>query len=172
MAISKLPRTITKLDLFEEAQRRFQKWVDMYADSYTSIEQMYDDMSCSSYSGDPAYDFPDSVKAMQDSIIRYQYKNGSCYFIIDGIEVEVFDLRSMRRSPLIDKESYVDVCILTISYTDSNGYYMYHVVPNALLYGSTSEDFDEGAKVHQEFIDAARAYIKEHSITKEMQEVE
>ena len=45
MAISKLPRMITKLDLFEEAQRRFQEWVDMYADSSTSVEQMYDDMS-------------------------------------------------------------------------------------------------------------------------------
>lgn len=44
MAISKLPRTITKLDLFEEAQRRFQKWIDMYTDSSTSIEQMYDDV--------------------------------------------------------------------------------------------------------------------------------
>lgn len=66
LAISKLPRTITKLDLFEEAQRRFQKWVDMYADSSTSIEQMYDDMSCSSYSGDPAFDFPNDVKIMQE----------------------------------------------------------------------------------------------------------
>ena len=66
LATSKLPRTITKLDLFEEAQRRFQKWVDMYADSSISIEQMYDDMSCSSYSGDPAFDFPDDVKAMQE----------------------------------------------------------------------------------------------------------
>ena len=45
MAISKLPRTITKSDLFIKAQEKFQKWVDMYADSSTSVEQMYDDMS-------------------------------------------------------------------------------------------------------------------------------
>lgn len=66
MAISKLPRIITKLDLFEEAQRRFQKWVDMYTDSSTSIEQMYEDMSCPSYYGDPTFDFPDDVKAEQE----------------------------------------------------------------------------------------------------------
>ena len=66
MATSKLPRTITKLDLFEEAQRRFQKWVDMYADSSVSDEQMYEDMSCACYSGDPAYDFPDDTKAEQE----------------------------------------------------------------------------------------------------------
>ena len=172
MAISKLPRTITKLDLFEEAQRRFQEWVDMYADSSTSAQQMYDNMSCSSYSGDPAYDFPDDVKAMQDSVIRYQYEDGSCYFIIDGIKVEVFDLRSMRKSPRVGKEMYADVCILAISYTDSDGNFMYHPIPNTWLYGSASEEFDEGAEVHKEFINAARAYIKEYSITKEMQEVQ
>ena len=172
MAISKLPRTITKLDLFEEAQRRFQEWVDMYADSYTSVEQMYDDMSCSSYSGDPAFDFPDDVKAEQGSVIRYQYEDGNCYFIIDGIKVEVFDLRSMRKSPRVGKETYADVCILAISYTDSDGNFMYHLIPNAWMYGSTSDSFDEGAEVHPEFIDAARKYIKEHDITKEMQEVE
>ena len=41
LAISKLPRTITKLDLLEEAQRRFQKWVDIYADSSVSNDDNY-----------------------------------------------------------------------------------------------------------------------------------
>ena len=172
MAISKLPRTITKLDLFVKAQERFQEWVDMYADSYTSVEQMYDNMSCSSYSGDPALDFPDDVKDEQDSIIRYHYKDGTCFFVVDDIEVEVLNLRSMRKSSRVGKETYADVCILAISYTDSDGNFMYHPIPNAWMYGSTSDSFDKGKPVHREFIDAARKYIKEHSITKEMQEVE
>ena len=174
MATSKLPRTITKSDLLDKAQGRFREWIDMYADSYISIEQMYEGMSCSIYTGDPAYDFPDDVKAEQDSVIRYQYKDGSCYFVVDDIEVEVLDLRSMRKSPRVGKETYADVCILTISYTDNDNYgsYIHHVIPNTWLYGSASEEFDEGAEVHKEFINAARAYIKEHSITKEMQEVE
>lgn len=166
MATNSLPRTITKLDLFEEAQKRFQKWVDMYANPDVSEQTMYEDMSCSCYSGNPEDDFPVS------GIIRYQYRDGNCYFIIDDIEVEVQDLRSMRESPRVGKETYADVCVLTISYTDEDGMYMYHVVPDAWLYGSTSHDFDEGAEVQPEFINAAREYIEEHHITKEMQEVQ
>lgn len=106
----------------------------------------------------------------QASVIKYQYKDGLCSFVIDGIEIEVQDLRGMRESPRVGKELYADICVPTISYTDEDGMYMYHVVPNTWLYGSTSDEFNEGKPVHQEFIDAAREYIKEHNITKEMQE--
>ena len=172
MAVEKLPKAITKEVLFKEAQKRFQSWVDMYADPNISTQYMYEDMSCSCYCGNPEDDFPDDVKAEQDSIIRYQYKDGDCFFVIDGIEVEVLDLRSMRESSRVNKETYADVCILTISYTDEDGVYLYHVIPGVWLYGSTSNDFDEGMPVQQEFIDAAHEYIKEHNITKEMQEVQ
>lgn len=171
MAVSKFPRTITKLDLFEEAQKRFQKWVDMYANPDISEQQMYEDMSCSCYSGCLADDFPEEVKAEQDSTIKYQYKDGMCSFMIDGIEVEVQDLRGMRESPRVGKELYTDICVLTVSYNDDD-MFMYHVIPNTWLYGSTSDDFNEGQPVHEEFIKAAREYIKEHNITKEMQEVQ
>ena len=173
MATSKLPRTITKSDLLDKAQGRFREWIDMYADSYISIEQMYEDMSCSIYTGDPAWDFPDNAKTVQDSDIRYHYKyDGNCYFIVDGIEIEVYDLRSMREAQYAGKETYTDVCVLFISYTDSDGNLMGHLIPDAWLYGSTSKAFEEGAKVHQGFIDVARKYIKKHSVTKEMQEVQ
>lgn len=164
-----LPEQITKDILFERAQERFQEWAKLYADPDVSAQRMYEDMSASCYCGCPADDFPDDVKDEQNSIIRYQYKDGMCSFMIDDIEVEVQDLRSMRESPHVGYETYADVCILTISYTDSDGNYMYHVIPDAWLYGSTSHDFDEGEPVHQEFIEAAREYIKEHSITPELQ---
>lgn len=167
MAINYLPEEITKEELFKYAQNRFQHWVKMYADPNTSTQYMYEDMCCSIFSGEIAFDFPN---LKQDDTIRYQYKDGSCYFIVDGIEVSVYDLRSMRESPRVSKETYVDVCIPCISYADDNGNFIDHPIPNAWLYGSTSNDFDEGKEVHPEFINAAREYIKEHNITKEMQE--
>lgn len=166
MAVKSLPETVTKELLFLRAQERFAHWAKLYGDSYVSAQYMYEDMACSVFSGDPADDFSVS------GVIRYQYKDGSCSFIVDDIEVEVLDLRSMRESSRVNKETYVDVCTLSISYTDEDGNYMYHIVPNAWLYGSTSDSFDEGKPVHEEFIKAARKYIKEHGITKEMQEVQ
>lgn len=162
---------VSKDMLFERAQERFQSWAKMYSDPNVSVQSMYEDMSCSCYSGCPADDFPDVIKAEQDSVIRYQYDDGTCFFIIDDIEVEVQDLRSMRVSSRIGEESYADICVLTISYTNEDGILMQHVVPYSWLYGSTSKFFDIGMPVHKEFIDAARDYINTHKLTKEMQEV-
>lgn len=128
-------------------------------------------VQCSVFSGYPADDFPDAVKAEQDSIIRYQYNDGSCFFIVDDIKVEVQDLRGMRVSAHIGEEAYTDICVLTISYTTPDSILMNHVVPYAWLYGSSSEHFDEGKPVHKRFIEAARNYIDVHKLTKEMQEV-
>lgn len=171
MGVKKLPKTVTKDVLFKKAQERFQDWVKMYADTGISAQYMYEDMSASCYCGCPADDFPEEVKAEQDSTIRYQYKDGNCFFMIDDIEVEVHDLRSMRESPRVGKELYADICVLAISYNDEDGMCMYHVVPDVWLYGSTSDDFNEGQPVHKEFIDAAHDFIKVNHITKEMQEV-
>lgn len=172
MAVEKLPKTITKEVLFKKAQKRFQEWVDMYSNPNVSSQYMYEDMAASCYCGEVDYDFPDEVKAEQDSVIRYQYKDGGCFFIIDGIEVEVLALRDMREDSSIGFERYSDVCIPSISYTDIDGNFIHHPIPNAWLYGSTSSEFDVGMPVHKEFLDAAREYIKEHNITPEMQEVE
>ncbi len=171
MAISHLPKTVTKDVLFEKAELRFRSWAQMYGDPNVTASYMYEDMSASCYCGCPADDFPDDVKAEQDSTIRYQYKDGNCSFIVDSIEVEVMDLRSMRESPRTCMALYTDICVLSISYTDEDGNYTCHIISNAWLYGSTSHDFDEGKPVHAEFINAARDYIKQHHITKEMQEV-
>ena len=117
------------------------------------------------------YGGEDDMPVEKEYVIKYHYKDGMCFFMIGGIEVEVQDLRAMRESPRVGKELYSDVCVPTISYTDEDGNYMCHVIPNAWLYGSTSDEFNEDKPVHQEFIEAARNYIKEHGITKEMQEV-
>ena len=169
MGVSTLPKTVTKEILFKKVQERFQEWCKMYSDPDISAQYMYEDMSCSCYCGSPEDDFPVQVKDEQDSIIRYHYDDGNCSFMIDDIEVEVLDLRSMRDSPRTYNALYADICIPTISYKD-DGNFITHPIPGAWLYGSTSSDFNEGMPVQQEFIDAARKYIKERNITKEMQE--
>lgn len=144
----------------------------MYVDPNTPTQAMYEDMSCSCYCGCPDDDFPDDVKTERDSVIRYQYNVGSCYFTIDGIVVEVLDCREMRKNPEVHTERYADVCVSAISYIDEDGNCMYHIILNVWLYGSTGKDFNENAEVQPEFIEAARKYIEEHHITKEMQHVD
>lgn len=172
MAVKLLPEAVTKDVLFKQAQERFAYWAKLYGDSNISLQYMYEDMACSIFSGDPEADFPEIVGPKKEKLIRYHYNVGSCYFIIDDIIVEVLDCREMRKDPEVHTERYSDVCVLTISYTDEDGNYTHHIIPNAWLYGSTGEDFDENAEVQPEFIEAARDYIKEHHITKEMQEVQ
>lgn len=169
MAINHLPETITKDVLFEKAELRFRSWAQMYGDPNITASYMYEDMSASCYCGNPKDDFPDAVKAEQDSTIKYQYKDGMCFFRIDGIEIEILDLRDMRKTAILGIERYADVCIPVVAYTDPDGNYTHHPIPNAWLYGSTSHDFDEGEPVHDPFIEAAREYIKEHNITPELQ---
>lgn len=171
MSTSYLPGQITKDVLFEKAQERFQSWAKMYGDPNVSAQYMYEDMSCSVFSGDPSDDFPEIVGPKKDEPICYQYKEGGCFFILDGIEFMVADLRDMRKSECTHTECYFDICTLVISIKDTDGIYKSDLIPGAWLYGSTSEDFNEGQKVHTEFIEAAKKYIEEHHITKEMQEV-
>lgn len=171
MAANTLPKAITKEVLLNAIQNKLMSCAKMFWDPNVTAQQMYEDLTCSVFSGSLSDDFPDAVKAEQDSVIKYQYKDGSCFFILDDIIVEVQDLRGMRVSARIGEESYSDICVLTISYINSDNILMSHVVPYSWLYGSTSEYFDEGMPVHKEFIDAAHEYISTHKLTKEMQEV-
>ena len=168
MSTNYLPEQITKEVLFERAQERFQSWVRIYADPTKTAQWMYEDMSASCFCGCPADDFPEIVGPKKEVLV-YQYRNGMCFFMVDGIEVDVLDLRDMREDPTVGMARYSDVCIPSISYTDTDGNFIHHPIPNAWLYGSTSDSFDEGKPVHKEFIEAAREYIKEHNITPELQ---
>lgn len=170
MAIKSLPEAVTKDILFERAQERFKSWAKMYGDPITTAQYMYEDMSASCFCGCPTDDFPEIVgPKWVRRYVRYHYKDGACFFMIDGIEVEVLDLRDMCDDKDLGFARYTDVCIPSISYTDPDGNFIHHPIPNAWLYGSTSNCFDEGKPVHAEFINAAREYIKEHNITPELQ---
>ena len=167
MSVRYLPEQITKEDLLRTVQNKLMLCAKMFWDSSVTAQQMYEEVSCSCLSGDPELDFPEIVGPKK--VIRYHYNNGACFFMIDGIEVEVLALRDMCEDPSIGFERYSDVCIPSISYTDTDDNFIHHPIPNAWLYGSTSSEFDEGKPVHKEFIDAAREYIKEHEITPELQ---
>lgn len=109
---------------------------------------------------------------LQNECAFYQYEDGSCYFIVDGIKFEVADLRSMRRSPRLDCSTYFDICVLVCSYVDDSCNYTTHVVPDCQLFGSTTKEFDEYNTVHSAFIAAAKKYIKDYNITPDMQNEE
>lgn len=152
-----------------DASNRFNAIVNacMNSKDYNTIVGL----TCASlYGGEDT--MPQEKEKEKENIIMYQYKDGGCFFIIDGIEIDVLSLRDMHDDPSLGFARYSDVCIPSISYTDSDGNFMHHPIPDTWLYGSTSHDFDEGKPVHQEFIDAARDFIKMHHITKEMQEVQ
>lgn len=95
----------------------------------------------------------------------YQYnEEGGCYFMVDGIEVMVADLRDMRGD-----QKYFDICVPVIDYKEDD-IWIQHVIPDCWLYGSRGEEFDDFKPVHEEFLNAARQYIIKYKITKEMQE--
>lgn len=64
---------LTKEDLFKKAQERFNFWAKMYSDPIVTAEQMYEDMSCSCYSGDIEADTEDEHPVL-DQDLRFKYK--------------------------------------------------------------------------------------------------
>lgn len=106
---------------------------------------------------------------LQDEQAFYKYKDGSCYFMIGDVQIDVADLRDMRKSKQIDKECYFDMCVLVVSYKGNDGIFMQHIIPDVWLYGSTNDEFNEYKPVHDVFVEAAKKYIEEHHITPDMQ---
>lgn len=169
MSTGYLPETITKDVLFERAKERFLSWSKMFTDPNVSATYMYEDMSASCYCGCPADDFPDDFK--QEPKYHYEDDSSNCFFMLDGIKFNVYDLRSMRPCNRVDKETYTDVCVLNCDYLE-NDVMFYHIIPDTWLYGSSSNEFDEGKPVHQYFIDAAKKFIEDNYLIPEMQKME
>ena len=63
--------SITKEELFNKAQERFNTWIKMYTDPNVTAEQMYEDMSCSCYSGSIELDTEGPVL---DQNLCFKYK--------------------------------------------------------------------------------------------------
>lgn len=73
---------LTKEELFKKAQERFSSWAKMYSDPEVTAQQMYEDMSCSCYSGSQADDFKTDKPVLdQDfcfSFKGYDFELSSC----------------------------------------------------------------------------------------------
>ena len=73
---------LTKEELFKKAQERFSSWAKMYSNPEVTAQQMYEDMSCSCYSGSQADNFKTDKPVLdQDfcfSYKGYQFELSSC----------------------------------------------------------------------------------------------
>lgn len=65
---------LTKEELFKKAQERFSSWARMYANPDVTAEQMYEDMSCSCYSGDINWDMETDGIPVLDQDLHFKYK--------------------------------------------------------------------------------------------------
>ena len=90
----------------------------------------------------------------------YHYQDGNCYFDYKGVRFTVADLRSMRESSRVNKETYFDICVVLVDrYRDE--IWQYDIL-NTYSYGSTGDEFDEFKPVCDIFIEAADEYLKKN----------
>lgn len=68
--ITQLAAKLTKEELLNKAQERFNALIRMYGDSNVTAEQMYEDMTCSIFTGDMTYD----SKPVLDQCLCFKYK--------------------------------------------------------------------------------------------------
>ena len=80
--ITQLNAKLTKEELFKKAQERFSSWAKMYSNPEVTAQQMYEDMSCSCYSGSQADDFKTNKPVLDQDLCfsyrGYQFELSSC----------------------------------------------------------------------------------------------
>lgn len=72
--IIQLATKLTKEELLNKAQERFNAWIRMYGDSNVTAEQMYEDMTCSIFTGDVNYDKINNDKPVLGQDLCFKYK--------------------------------------------------------------------------------------------------
>ena len=72
--IIQLAAKLTKEELLNKAQERFNAWIRMYGDSNVTAEQMYEDMTCSIFTGDVNYDKINNDKPVLGQDLCFKYK--------------------------------------------------------------------------------------------------
>lgn len=65
---------MTKEELFNKAQERFNSWAKMYSDPNVTVQQMYEDMTCSCYSGGMEDDLSTNSKPVLDPDLCFSYR--------------------------------------------------------------------------------------------------
>lgn len=73
---------LNKEDLFKKAQEIFNSWAKMYSDTNVTAEQMYEDMTCSCYSGDIEFDTKVEQPVIEQDLCfkykGYRFELSSC----------------------------------------------------------------------------------------------
>ena len=72
--VTQLAAKLTKEELLNKAQERFNSWIRMYGDANVTAEQMYEDMTCSIFTGDINYDKINNDKPVLDQGLCFKYK--------------------------------------------------------------------------------------------------
>ena len=98
----------------------------------------------------------------------YKYtRDGCCYFVVDGITFEALQLVNMRQPKTgsdLDKRTLTSDICMPVCYhkDDEDDISEMHVINrHCWLFGAVLDDFDEYKPVATEFVNAAKAYIKE-----------
>ena len=82
---------LTKEELFKKAQERFSSWAKMYSNPEVTAQQMYEDMSCSCYSGSQADDFKTDKPVLDQNLCfnykGYKFELTSCNKIINKAQI-------------------------------------------------------------------------------------
>lgn len=71
--ITQLDAKLTKEELFKKAQERFNSWAKMYSNPEVTVQQMYEDMTCSCYPGNVTDDSK-TDKPVLDQNFCFSYK--------------------------------------------------------------------------------------------------
>lgn len=92
---------LTKEELFKKAQERFSSWAKMYSNPEVTAQQMYEDMSCSCYSGCQADDFK-TDKPVLDQNLSFEYKGykfelASCNNITHKTQIIGLTMENIRK---------------------------------------------------------------------------
>ena len=166
---------LTKEELFKKAQERFSSWVRMYANPDVTVEQMYEDMSCSCYSGDINWDIETNGIPVLDQQLCFSYKGydfelSSCNSITSKNQIiNITDENFRERFPLgVFTDRYV--CWM-FSHKDYEGHTKeesdepehwtpkVYLVPEAWSWGA-SNDLNPGNVVYQNIIDAINKFLE------------
>ena len=164
---------LTKEELFKKAQERFSSWAKMYSDPNVSVQQMYEDMSSSCYSGCMKDDFK-NVPVLDETLCfrykGYDFELSSCNFIT--CKEQIIDTTDENFNENFPHGVFTDryVCWM-YGHKDYEGYTKEEVdepeyfapesylVPDAWSYGA-EDDLKPGLEVDHVILEAIDKFLK------------
>ena len=166
---------LTKEELLNKAQERFNAWIRMYGDSNVTAEQMYEDMTCSIFTGDVNYDKINNDKPVIGQDLCFKYKGydfelSSCNGVTNTNQIVGLTYENIKsRFPSgIFSDRYV--CWIhghkdCEGHTKEESYYPedwvpeVYLVPNAWSWGA-DDDLKPGVEVSQFILEGIDKFLE------------